>query len=127
MLLTISTTHRPATDLGYLLHKHPDNVRTVSFPFGDAHVAFPQADDWAEPVLGRAPHHRRAPGRPPDAPGRPPAGPEYLRLVYAAPRLGRRPLEGERVDLRLSAVFRASAVAGAVSPGGAGEALGDGR
>ena len=23
MLLTITTTHRPATDLGYLLHKHP--------------------------------------------------------------------------------------------------------
>src|SRR4051812_45607677 len=24
MLLTLSTTHRPATDLGFLLHKHPD-------------------------------------------------------------------------------------------------------
>ena len=23
MLLTISTTHQPATDLGYLLYKHP--------------------------------------------------------------------------------------------------------
>jgi 3' terminal RNA ribose 2'-O-methyltransferase Hen1 len=23
MLLTITTTHAPATDLGYLLHKHP--------------------------------------------------------------------------------------------------------
>ncbi|MGN6671871.1 MAG: 3' terminal RNA ribose 2'-O-methyltransferase Hen1, partial [Thermomicrobiales bacterium] len=23
MLLTITTTHRPATELGYLLHKHP--------------------------------------------------------------------------------------------------------
>lgn len=44
MLLTISTTHSPATDLGFLLHKHPDNVRTVSFPFGDAHVFFPEAD-----------------------------------------------------------------------------------
>lgn len=43
MLLTISTTHAPATDLGYLLHKHPENVRTVSFPFGDAHVFFPEA------------------------------------------------------------------------------------
>lgn len=45
MLLTITTTHRPATDLGYLLHKHPDNVRTVAFPFGDAHVFFPEAGD----------------------------------------------------------------------------------
>ncbi|WP_369293466.1 hypothetical protein, partial [Nocardioides sp.] len=23
MLLTVSTSHQPATDLGYLLHKHP--------------------------------------------------------------------------------------------------------
>lgn len=45
MLLTISTDHAPATDLGYLLHKHPDNVRTVSFPFGDAHVFFPEAGE----------------------------------------------------------------------------------
>ena len=43
MLLTISTTHEPATDLGFLLHKHPDRVRTVSFPFGVAHVFFPEA------------------------------------------------------------------------------------
>ena len=45
MLLSITTTHHPATDLGYLLHKHPDNVRTVSFPFGDGHVFFPEASD----------------------------------------------------------------------------------
>ena len=41
MLQTISTDHAPATDLGCPLHKHPGNVRTVSFPFGDAHVFFP--------------------------------------------------------------------------------------
>ncbi|HEX5947735.1 MAG TPA: 3' terminal RNA ribose 2'-O-methyltransferase Hen1 [Acidimicrobiales bacterium] len=45
MLLTISTDVQPATDLGYLLHKHPGNVRTVSFPFGDAHVFFPEAGE----------------------------------------------------------------------------------
>ncbi len=45
MLLTITTTNEPATDLGYLLHKHPDNVRTVTFPFGDAHVFFPEATE----------------------------------------------------------------------------------
>jgi 3' terminal RNA ribose 2'-O-methyltransferase Hen1 len=45
MLLTITTTHEPATDLGFLLHKHPDNVRTVPFPFGEAHVFFPEATD----------------------------------------------------------------------------------
>jgi 3' terminal RNA ribose 2'-O-methyltransferase Hen1 len=45
MLLTISTTHRPATDLGYLLHKNPANVRTVDLPFGQAHVFYPEAGD----------------------------------------------------------------------------------
>ncbi len=45
MLLTITMTRPPATELGWLLHKHPDNVRTVSFPFGDAHVFFPEATD----------------------------------------------------------------------------------
>lgn len=43
MLLTISTTHSPATDLGFLLHKHPDHVRSVDLPFGEAHVFFPEA------------------------------------------------------------------------------------
>ena len=43
MLLTVSTTHQPATDLGFLLHKHPDAVRTVELPFGVAHVFFPEA------------------------------------------------------------------------------------
>jgi hypothetical protein len=28
MLLTITTTHRPAHDLGYLLHKHPERFRS---------------------------------------------------------------------------------------------------
>ena len=45
MLLTISTTHRPATDLGYLLHKNPANVRTVNLAFGQAHVFYPEAGD----------------------------------------------------------------------------------
>ncbi len=45
MLLSISTTHRPATDLGFLLHKNPANVRTVEFPFGPAHVFYPEASE----------------------------------------------------------------------------------
>lgn len=45
MLLTLSTTHRPATDLGFLLMKHPDNVHRVSLPFGQATVFFPDASD----------------------------------------------------------------------------------
>jgi 3' terminal RNA ribose 2'-O-methyltransferase Hen1 len=45
MLLTIRTTHRPATDLGFLLHKHPDHVHTREFPFGSATVCYPEATD----------------------------------------------------------------------------------
>lgn len=43
MLLTITTTHRPATDLGYLLHKSPSRVHTFEMPFGSAHVFYPEA------------------------------------------------------------------------------------
>ncbi|MEU6225303.1 3' terminal RNA ribose 2'-O-methyltransferase Hen1 [Streptomyces sp. NPDC047042] len=46
MFLTISTTgtpERPATDLGYLLHKHPDNAQTFSTSYGTAHVLYPEA------------------------------------------------------------------------------------
>jgi 3' terminal RNA ribose 2'-O-methyltransferase Hen1 len=43
VLLTITTTRRPATDLGFLLHKHPDRLQTFSVPFGDVHVFYPEA------------------------------------------------------------------------------------
>ncbi|MER5468370.1 3' terminal RNA ribose 2'-O-methyltransferase Hen1 [Streptomyces sp. NPDC002685] len=46
MFLTISTTgtpERPATDLGYLLHKHPDKAQTFSTSYGTAHVLYPEA------------------------------------------------------------------------------------
>ena len=43
MLLTISTQHEPATDLGYLLHKHPDRLQTFDLSFGKAHVFYPEA------------------------------------------------------------------------------------
>jgi 3' terminal RNA ribose 2'-O-methyltransferase Hen1 len=42
MLLTITTTHSPATDLGYLLHKHPSRFQTFSLSFGQAHIFFPK-------------------------------------------------------------------------------------
>ncbi|GIV96336.1 MAG: 3' terminal RNA ribose 2'-O-methyltransferase Hen1 [Herpetosiphonaceae bacterium] len=45
MLLTITTTHVPATDLGYLLHKHPARVQSFSMSFGQAHVFYPEAGD----------------------------------------------------------------------------------
>lgn len=45
MLLTISTTHQPATDLGYLLHKHPDRVQEFKQSFGTVTVFYPEASD----------------------------------------------------------------------------------
>ena len=44
MLLTISTTHRPATDLGYLLHKNPGRFQSFTLPFGRAEVFYPVAE-----------------------------------------------------------------------------------
>ena len=43
MLLTITNTQRPATDLGYLLHKNPDRVQSFELSFGKAHVLYPEA------------------------------------------------------------------------------------
>ena len=45
MLLTISTTHNPATDLGFLLHKHPDRLQSFDLSFGKAHVYYPEATE----------------------------------------------------------------------------------
>src|ERR1700749_4473444 len=45
MLLTITTTRRPATDLGYLLHKHPGRFQGYDLSFGKAHVFYPEASD----------------------------------------------------------------------------------
>ncbi|MFC9230843.1 3' terminal RNA ribose 2'-O-methyltransferase Hen1 [Streptomyces decoyicus] len=47
MFLTITTTgsaDRPATDLGFLLHKHPDKAQQFSTSHGTAHVLYPEAD-----------------------------------------------------------------------------------
>lgn len=43
MLLTITTTHRPATDLGHLLRKNPARVQSFDLRFGTAHVFYPEA------------------------------------------------------------------------------------
>ncbi|HEV8172621.1 MAG TPA: 3' terminal RNA ribose 2'-O-methyltransferase Hen1 [Actinoplanes sp.] len=45
MLLTISTTQEPATDLGYLLHKHPGRVQSFTQSVGTAHVFYPECAD----------------------------------------------------------------------------------
>jgi 3' terminal RNA ribose 2'-O-methyltransferase Hen1 len=45
VLLTVTTTHQPATDLGYLLHKHPDRVQEFKQSFGTATVFYPESTD----------------------------------------------------------------------------------
>lgn len=45
MLLTITSTTEPATDIGFLLHKNPAAVRTVDLAFGRAHVFYPEATE----------------------------------------------------------------------------------
>ena len=45
MLLSISITHQPATDLGYLLHKHPQRVQSFDLSFGRAIVFYPEASE----------------------------------------------------------------------------------
>jgi len=45
MLLTITTTHKPATDLSHLLHKHPARLQSVELSQGSAHIFYPHADD----------------------------------------------------------------------------------
>lgn len=45
MLLTITTTHQPATDLGFLLHKHPDRFQSVKLSVGKAHIFYPESSE----------------------------------------------------------------------------------
>lgn len=43
MFLFIATTHQPATDLGFLLHKHPGRLHEFDLSFGKAYVFYPEA------------------------------------------------------------------------------------
>jgi len=43
MLLSITTTYQPATDLGFLLHKNPERLQTTDMSFGQVHVVYPEA------------------------------------------------------------------------------------
>lgn len=45
MLLSITTDHQPATDLGFLLHKHPRRLQSFPLAFGRAHVFYPEVGD----------------------------------------------------------------------------------
>ncbi len=42
MLFSITATGPNATELGFLLHKHPDKVQSFSFSAGKAHVFYPK-------------------------------------------------------------------------------------
>jgi len=43
MLLTLTTTHSPATDIGFLLRKNPARSQSFTLTFGKAHVFYPEA------------------------------------------------------------------------------------
>ena len=43
MIITVSTTYEPATDLGFLLHKHPGRLQSFPVSVGEAHVFYPEA------------------------------------------------------------------------------------
>ncbi|WP_371744581.1 3' terminal RNA ribose 2'-O-methyltransferase Hen1 [Georgenia sp. TF02-10] len=43
--MTLATTHEPATDLGFLLHKHPDRVQVFQQSFGNVTVFYPEATE----------------------------------------------------------------------------------
>ena len=42
MFLSVATTHQPATDLGFLLHKHPGRLHEFGLTFGKAFVFYPE-------------------------------------------------------------------------------------
>src|SRR5215510_6811107 len=44
MLLTLTSTTAPATDLGYLLHKSPFRAHAFDLTFGKAHAFYPEAE-----------------------------------------------------------------------------------
>ncbi|MBL0803429.1 3' terminal RNA ribose 2'-O-methyltransferase Hen1, partial [Streptomyces albidoflavus] len=48
MFLTLTTQGRPgrpASDLGFLLHKHPEKAQAFTTSHGTAHVFYPEASD----------------------------------------------------------------------------------
>ncbi len=55
MLLQLTTTQRPATDLGFLLHKNPARAQSFDLSFGRVHVFYPEAEatTWWEQLTER--------------------------------------------------------------------------
>lgn len=113
MLVSLTSTTPVATDLGYLLHKHPDRVRSVDVGFGLAHVFYPEATaqrctatTYVEvDPFGRTGHRtqRRAQGLEPYVNDRPFAASSMLSVALG--RLFRTALRG-RCDDRPELVAR---------------------
>ncbi|MEO6052756.1 MAG: hypothetical protein ABIP97_01975 [Chthoniobacterales bacterium] len=53
MLLSLTTTHTPATDLGFLLHKNPARVHERALSFGKARVIYSEASDEKCQKIGK--------------------------------------------------------------------------
>ncbi len=106
MLVSLTSTTPVATDLGYLLHKHPDRVRSVDVGFGRAHVFYPEATEqrctattYVEvDAVGSARHRRqrRARGLEPYLSDRPYAASSILSVALG--RLYRTALNGRCED-----------------------------
>ena len=45
MFLSIATTHQPATDLGFLLNKHPERMHELELTYGKVLVFYPEASE----------------------------------------------------------------------------------
>ena len=43
MLFSVTISHALATDLGFLLHKHPDRLHEAELPFERAFLFYPEA------------------------------------------------------------------------------------
>ncbi len=110
MLLTITTTDEPATDLGFLLHKHPGPGAGVRVSVGTAHVFYPEAD---ERRMHRRAAARGGPGRPgPRAQG--PSGEGFALGQY----VNDRPYAASSMlAVALKEVFRTALTGRCASPG----------
>src|SRR5690242_19245820 len=93
MLLTLTTTDAPASDLGYLLHKHPAKLHAIELAFGRAHVFYPEASearctaalaiDVDPVVLSRRQHGREGAPLEPYVNDRPYASTSFLSVAIA--------------------------------------------
>ncbi|HCA41863.1 MAG TPA: 3' terminal RNA ribose 2'-O-methyltransferase Hen1 [Bacteroidetes bacterium] len=45
MILSISTSHKPTSDLGYIFHKHPDKFQSFNFSAGKYHIFYPELNN----------------------------------------------------------------------------------